>query len=334
MNVSVRRGFFLLLLLLGACLAGGCRPHGQEAATVQRSRLLMGTVVEITAIGPERARLDRAVDAAFAEMGRIETLMSSHRPDSDVARLSAAGETIVAAETATVIALGRDVAIRSGGAFDMGLGRLKALWDIEGEKPHLPSAAEIRTALAGTGPDDLRLEGRTVAKADPRLAVDLGGIAKGYAVDRAAAVLAARGVRHAAVNAGGDMRLLGDHEGRRWRIGIQHPRHSEALLATLDLADCAVVTSGDYERYFERDGVRYHHLFDPRSGRPARLCQAVTVVAPRAALADALATAAFVLGPEAGLELLRDYPEVEGLIVAADGSGVTTDGLAGQVQWR
>jgi thiamine biosynthesis lipoprotein len=130
------------------------------------------------------------------------------------------------------------------------------------------------------------------------------------------------------------MRLIGDHEGRRWRIGIQHPRRTDALLATLDLADCAVVTSGDYERYFERDGVRYHHLFDPRSGRPARLCQAVTVVAPQAALADALATATFVLGPEKGLELLRGYPGVEGLIVAADGSSVTTDGLGGRVQWR
>lgn len=326
---------FLLLMALALLAPAACRQGGTSAQEVRRSRIIMGTVVEITAFGPDRDALDAAESAAFAEMSRIEDLMSPHRPGSDVARLTAAaGPLTVAPETAAVIACGLEVAAASGGAFDMGLGRLKALWDIEGDHPRVPDPAEIRAALAGTGPGDLQLAGRTVRKSRPGLAVDLGGVAKGYAVDRAVAVLARHGVTRASVNAGGDIRLLGDRGGRPWRIGIQHPRRTQALLATLDLADTAVVTSGDYERFFELDGVRYHHLFDPASGRPARRCQAVTVVAPQAMLADALATAAFVLGPERGRQLLAAFPGVEGLIVAADGSSVTTPGLAGRVKWR
>ena len=132
-------------------------------------------------------------------------------------------------------------------------------------------------------------------------------------------VLRRAGVKNASVNAGGDIRLIGDRRGRPWRIGIQHPRDAEKVLATLSLQDTSVVTSGDYERFFIKDGVRYHHLFDPRTGYPASRCMSATVVAPNAALADALATAAFVLGPEKGLSLLERYPGVEGLLVGADG---------------
>ncbi len=327
--------FLRLLLLFLPLLIGGCPGHSGKTAEVRRSRIIMGTVVEITAFGPAQAPLEAAVDKAFAEMTRIDNLMSPHRPGSDVARLSAAAVSLeISPDTAAVIAAGLQVATASGGAFDMGLGRLKDLWDIEGEHPHIPTAAEIKDALAGSGPGDLRLDGRVVSKRDPRLTVDLGGIAKGYAVDRAIAVLRAAGVSHASVNAGGDIRLLGDRGDRFWKIGIQHPRKKDAILATLELADTAVVTSGDYERYFERDGVRYHHLFDPKTGQPARSCQSVTIVAPQAILADALATAVFVLGPEPGLELLRHFPGSEALIVAADGSTVTSPGLAGKVTWR
>jgi FAD:protein FMN transferase len=329
------RFLHLLALLPVLLILGGCPGRSEAPAAVHRSRILMGTVIEITAYGPEQKPLERAVGQAFAEMARIENLMTPHQPQSDVAHLSAAdGPLQVSPETAAVIAAGLKVGAASDGAFDMGLGRLKDLWDIEGEHPRIPGAEELRAALVGTGAGDLRLAGRTVTKRDPRLLVDLGGIAKGYAVDRAIAVLQAAGVKHAAVNAGGDIRLLGGRGDRPWKIGIQHPRRKDAILATLELANTAVVTSGDYERFFERDGVRYHHLFDPKTGQPARLCRSVTIVAPEAMLADALATAVFVLGPVAGPELLQRFPGCEGLIVAADGSTVTTPGLAGKVTWR
>jgi thiamine biosynthesis lipoprotein len=308
------------------------RDHRQS---VSRSRILMGTVVEITAIGENSDRLQEAITAAFNEISRIDRLMRPEGPGSDVFRISEAGGKLeVSKDTAEVIALGLKVARASGGAFDMGLGRIKTLWGIESDHPRVPSPQEIHRALEGTGLGDLQLRGRLVSKDNPALAVDLGGIAKGYAIDRAIEVLLGAGIVNASVNAGGDIRLIGDHQGRPWHIGIQHPRDHEKLLATLALQDTAVVTSGDYERFFIRDGVRYHHLFDPRTGYPAVGCMSVTVVAPTASLADALATAAFVLGPVKGLSLLEGYPGVQGLIVGADGKPVVTPGLREKVTWR
>jgi len=299
----------IALLLLGLLLAAGWWRLRPEPGPLQETRLLMGTTVTIEADGLPRDRLSAAAAAAFAEIARIEALMSPHVPGSDVARLSAATrEAVVSPETATVIAQGLEVAARSDGAFDLTLGRLKELWGIEAEAPRIPTAAEIAAALEGTGPEALSVTGPLVRKRTPQLAIDLGGIAKGYAVDRALAVLREQGVTSAAVNAGGDIALLGSKQGRPWRIGVQHPRHAGEVLATVVAVDRAVVTSGDYERYFERGGRRYHHLFDPQRGYPADLCQSVTVLAPEAMLADALATALFVLGPERGLALLHGYP--------------------------
>jgi len=324
----------VILLLLGLLAIFAVQRCHREPESVSRSRLLMGTVVEITALGDDREALDQAVTEAFRSMERVEELMSAGRPNSDVARLNAAAEAVeVDPETAAVLALGQQVAKASGGAFDMTLGRLKGIWKIEEADPRIPTKAEIAAALAGIGPQALRLEGNRVSKTDPALQVDLGGIAKGYAVDQAIEVLRRAGVAHASVNAGGDIRLLGDHLGRPWRIGIQHPRNLQSLLATLNLVDVAVVTSGDYERYFERDGVRYHHLFDPATGFPANRCQSVTVVAPTAAEADALATAAFVLGPTAGLRMIEAWPHAEALLVAADGSTTVSPGLKDRLQW-
>lgn len=323
----------LLLVLLGSLALQRCA--GERPQQVSRSRILMGTVVEISAFGADPGRLEAAVTDAFAEMARIEALMRPAGEGSDVARLSASEQgTEVAPETAAVVALGLQVAAVSGGAFDMGLGRLKALWAIEGENPRVPSAEEIGQALAGTGRGDLRLAGTRVEKAAPTLAVDLGAIAKGYAVDRAAEVLGKAGIGSAAVNAGGDIRLIGKRGGRPWRIAIQHPREADRPLATLELSDVAVVTSGDYERFFEKEGVRYHHIFDPRTGYPAGRCRSVTVVAKSAALADALSTAVFVLGPEEGLALLRRFPQTEGLIVGADGTPHASPGLEARLTWR
>lgn len=298
-------------------------------AEVRRSQLLMGTVVEIVAAGQSSGRLDTAIDAAFAEMARLENLLSSHRQESEISRLSRDSRGLmVAAETAEVIALGQDVAQHSGGAFDMTLGALKELWGFDAALPAVPAKEALAATLAGIGPDALALQGRQVVKRAPQLQVDLGGIAKGYAVDRAIAVLQEHGVTSAAINAGGDMYLLGQRPQRPWRIAIQHPRQQDAVLETVQVRDRAVVTSGDYERFFELAGQRYHHILDPQTGLPARGCQSVTIIADSVALGDALATAVFVLGPQAGLQLLAQYPGSQGLVVAADGSRHTSPGWA------
>ena len=145
------------------------------------------------------------------------------------------------------------------------------------------------------------------------MGLDLGAIAKGWAVDRAMEKLMARGIYNAIIDAGGDLRIIGSRPGKDfWRIGVQHPRDPGALLLTFDLKDTAIVTSGDYERFFITDGVRYHHILDPSTGQPARGCQSVTVLAPTAAEADACATAAFVLGPSAGARLSARTPRGAG----------------------
>jgi thiamine biosynthesis lipoprotein len=326
----------IIPLLVVAVLAGVAvlrlRPSPDEM--IVRRQILMGTLVEISAWGEDSGRVEAAVDEALAEMARIERLMGPGE-GSDAVRLSRSVDgAAVAPETAEVIALGLHAGEVGGGAFDLTLGRLKALWGIESERPRVPVPAEIRQALAGTGPGALRREGNWIGKRDPALVIDLGGIAKGYAVDRAAEILRRGGVAGASVNAGGDIRLLGDRQGQPWRIGIQHPRDPQRLLGVLPLTEGVVVTSGDYERFFEVGGERYHHLFDPKTGLPARGCQSVTVVAPTAVWADALSTAAFVLGPERGLKLLDELPEVEGIVVAADGSRRVTSGLEGIIEWR
>ncbi len=322
---------FLLFLLLVLLPPAGCR--GRQPEPVRRTRMLMGTVVEVVAFGERKPTL-AAIDRALDEMARIEELMSPQRSGSDLSRLAAARDFVsLSPETARLLRLSLVLNRRSGGAFDPTLGALKRLWGIEGEHPAVPDEAALRRALALTGPDKLQLDGDRARVTVPGVGVDLGGIAKGYAIDRAAAVLRQAGIRHASINAGGDLRLIGDRLGRPWRIGIQHPRRQEEMLAVLELSDVAVVTSGDYERYFIADGKRYHHIFDPATGRPARGCQSVTVVASDAVRADALATAAFVLGPEKGIELLR-REGVEGVLVAADGRALVTDGLKGRIQWR
>ncbi|MFA7534675.1 MAG: FAD:protein FMN transferase [Desulfuromonadales bacterium] len=335
MSPALKRTAIIVLLITLLLLAAVLRLRSAEpAAVVHRQRIMMGTVVEITARGADRARLEPAVAAAFAEMARIEALMGP-AAESDAARLSRAADSVeVAAETAEVIAFGLRMAAASSGAFDLTLGRLKALWAIESERPRVPAAADIRAALAGTGPGALTLAGRRVSKSDPALAIDLGGIAKGYAIDRAIETLRRAGVNSASVNAGGDIRLLGDRGEGPWRIGIEHPRRPGDLLAVVPLADRAIVSSGDYERYFEQDGRRYHHLFDPATGYPAAACQSVTVLAASAIEADVLATAVFVLGPEKGFAFLQAQPGVDGLIIAADGRRLATSGLWEMIEWR
>jgi thiamine biosynthesis lipoprotein len=288
---------------------------------VQRSRLLLGTVVEITSSGLPEELSEKAIDHAFQEISRLEKLLSTYEPESDLTRLSQSEEgTRVARETAELLALGKAIAQQSDGAFDMTLGRLKSLWDFESGSKVIPNREAIHQALEHTGPESLVIMGQNVQKKHPALAVDLGGIAKGYIVDRAVDILKSYGINSGAVNAGGDMFLIGNRFDRPWRIGIQHPREAGQVLATVEVADQAVVTSGDYERYFMVNGQRFHHIFDPRTGMPSRASQSVTVVSAKVALADGLATAIFVLGPQRGLDLITQYPGSECLIIGLDGT--------------
>jgi len=319
---SLRAGLLVLVVCLAAGFAAS-RLHlfGAEPAPLSYTRPAMGTLVEITVPGARsagaREASAQAVQAAFAEVARVDSLFSWRLPPP--VQLAPAART---AERLAVLDLGLAALRESGGAFDPRVRPLVDLWGFDGDAPRIPAptslAAEVeRLRGLGTPADAAELESR------PEL-LHFGAWAKGYAVDRAVAVLRERRQSAALVNAGGEVRGYG----RRWTVGIQHPRLPGALMARLRPGERAVATSGDYQQFFEQDGVRYHHLLDPHDGQPARRCQSVTVLAESCARADALATAVFVLGPERGLALVERLPGVECLIVDAAGERHDSPGLA------
>lgn len=284
----------------------------------------MGTVVEITVADASERKARYAIGKAMAELRRIDASMSRHSPTSDVSRINREGalrKVQVKKEVFDVIHDSVAISEASSGSFDVTVLPLVDLWGFDRERV-VPNSGLIAEVLPKVGYKNLVLDQKTgsVGFAVPGMGIDLGAIAKGLAVDRAVEKIVASGVRDAIVDVGGDVRVIGARPGKNsWRIGVLHPRRSGTLLVSFDLRDTAVATSGDYERFFIADGVRYHHILDPAAGQPARGCQSVTVLAHTAAEADACATAAFVLGPEKGLAFLRARRGVRGLIVDAEG---------------
>jgi thiamine biosynthesis lipoprotein len=167
----------------------------------------------------------------------------------------------------------------------------------------------------------------TVRFGHPGMRIDLGGIGKGYAVDRGVAILKARGIEHAVVSAGGDSRLIGDHMGRPWVIAIQHPDNPQKVVTRIPVSDTAVSTSGDYERYFDENGVRYHHIIDPRTGHSASQVRSATILAPTATQTDGMSKTAFVLGAERTLEIINRMPDFDAVFVNPDGKVLYSNGL-------
>lgn len=290
----------------------------------------MGTVVEITVAHRSGDLARAAISDAMAELQRVDDLLSIAKPGSLLSRINREGFLARVPVDKEVFNLLRDAAAigrSSGGAFDVTILPVGQLWAFD-QRGRIPAEESIADKMRLVGYGELILDetSNSVGFAKPGMGIDLGAIAKGWAVDLAMERLTARGIRDAIIDAGGDLRIIGSRPGKEsWLIGVQHPREPGALLMTLALRDTAIVTSGDYERFFVADGVRYHHILDPATGQPARGCQSVTVLAPTATEADACATAAFVLGPRKGLAFLRARPGVRGVIVGADGSLHWTD---------
>lgn len=298
--------------------AFSCSP---KADVSKLAKPLMGTVVEISVVSHDPRLASAALQAAFDEMARLEAMMSAFRDDSELSQLNREGSSRpvrVSPELFQVIQMSMALSRTTGGAFDITVGPLMKLWRSYARDKRLPSAVAMQEVLprVGYGHVILSPEERTVSFAVSGMALDLGGIAKGYAIDRAVAVLKERGIPAALVNAGGDVFAYGRKPGNQpWLVGLRHPRNPQELLAAFPLTDKAVVTSGDYERYFLVDGKRYSHIVDPRSGVSARKTASVTVVASSAAYADALATGILVLGAEEGLALVESLPGVQAAVV-------------------
>ncbi len=311
-----------------ACLLAACQSPPPDPIT-RDSVDYLGTVIHMAVYDGDA---NEALDEAFARIADIDRRMATQNPDSEISVLSRDGEADVSPDTAALFALARDVSEASGGAFDITIGPLVALWGIGSDDPRVPSQAEIDEATSLVDERGLQFDpsGGVARLKTQSMAVDLGGIAKGYACDETVRILRAHGVRSALLDLGGNIYALGKRpDGRAWKVGLRTPivGETDGIFATLAASDCTIVTSGGYERYFEQDGVRYHHILDPVTGYPSDSgLLSATIVGPRSATADALSTACFVLGRDKGLALAASMG-YEAIFVADDRSVTITDGL-------
>jgi thiamine biosynthesis lipoprotein len=295
---------------------------------------VMGTEYHLTAIGPDGALLDRSLQAAITELRRIEDLMTDWRASPLLTLNAAAGKgpQVVPLELAQLISRGKALGELTDGAFDVTFAGVGKLWNFKKKGSVVPGAGAVKQALTNVDYRRIEIVPEKSSVALPAgFRIGLGGIAKGYGIDAAMRVLRQHGVRNALVNVGGDMKVLGKKHGQPWEVRIAHPRNRETGLALLRLSNTCVVTSGDYERFFEVDGVRYHHILDPRTGYPSKGCITATVVAKNAEYADSLATALCVMGPQKGLELVEKLRRVEAIVVGLDGKVTASTGLVGSL---
>jgi thiamine biosynthesis lipoprotein len=300
------------------------KPSG--AVTLKRAQFLMGTMVEITAVAPSETLAQAALNAGFHEIHRLENLLSTWIETSELSRVNqAAGQEPVSVSDETLSLLTRAVEIAdyTDGGFNIAIGPAVKLWNIP-EAPRIPSEIELEIAAQYVDYHRINLDParRAVFLEKPGMQIDVGGIGKGFAAEKAAAVMREVGASGGLVAVAGDFRVFGKRaDGTAWPIGIQHPRQPGKVLATLDATDEAISTAGDYARFFIKDDVRYHHILDPRTLQPARLCQSVTIVAPDGATADGLDTGVFVMGPVRGLALVERLGL--GAVIVDAGGGVT-----------
>lgn len=298
----------------------GNRPS--QGALLKTSRLLMGTLWTIEVDDESRpAEARAAMERAFAEIERIENLMSEWLPDSPVSKINAAAgqhPVEVPAELSAILQRAVDYGERSEGAFDVTWRGMGSLWKFD-DSFTVPAPEQVERARRNVDYRALHNDGGSVYLERAGMSIGLGGIAKGYAVDRVAELLRDAGFPNSLVAGAGDIRASGAKAGAPWLVGVQDPRQERGtLLGTLPLSGAAISTSGDYERFRIVDGTRYHHIVDPRTGWPAGECISVSVVAPTAEQSDALSTAIFVLGPEKGMVLAR-AAGVDVLIIDAMG---------------
>jgi FAD:protein FMN transferase len=299
----------------------------------------MGSTLEITAWTADEGAAKTAFDEVFDEFARLEALMSTWIPESDVSRINhAAGiEGVPAsAEVREALAAARQISELTGGKFDVTFGALSGLWKFDHDQDNaVPDMDVVRARLPLIDYRAIRVNDAagTVFLARKGMSMHLGGIGKGYALDRAADILRRRGLRDFMIQTGGDMYVSGLKDGKPWRLGIQDPRGaSNQSFAELDLSNGTFSTSGDYERSFVKDGRRYHHILDPKTGEPATGSRSVTIVANRAVLADGLSSGVFLLGPDAGMALIERLPDVEGVIVSSRNEVLISSGLRGKLR--
>lgn len=291
---------------------------------------IMGTRIVVELWADDREQGEAAIEAVLDEMRRIDRDMSTFKPTSEVSIVNAraASEAIpISEELFDLLTQAAEYSRLTEGAFDITYASVGYMYDFHEHKR--PDQAQIDKALPAVNYRHVLLDPKshTVKFSQPGVRIDLGGIGKGHAVDRGIAILQQRGISHALVTAGGDSRIIGDRFGQPWVVGIRHPDRKDEVIARIPLEDTAISTSGDYERYFEENGVRYHHIIDPHTGQSARKVRSATIIGPTATRTDGLSKTAFVLGAEKAIEIYNRIDGIDAIIVKPDGKVLYTKGL-------
>lgn len=301
-----------------------------QAAWFSDTQPIMGTRVHVEFwLDDADPRGPLLLASAMEEMLRIDFAFSPYKEDSELSRMNREapkGWVPISPEMKVLLDRSREASERSNGAFDITFASVGRYYDYRAGK--VPTDEE-RKAITAIDYHYVVLsdDGSQVHYAKPEVYVDLGGIAKGHAVDQVTALLRKAGVTMASISAGGDSRIIGDRQGEPWTVGVRDPRNKDGVAVLLPLIDTAVSTSGDYERFFEKDGVRYHHILDPDTGNSARGSLSVTIIGPNATLTDALSTTVFVMGPEQGLKLINSIAGVDAIIITEAGHMLYSDSL-------
>ena len=322
----MRRSLTCSGILAAALLFASADPRAEGPLTTTVRRVLMGTSITVEATGGVAASRAAAIDEAFAAMVEVDRLMSNYKPDSELTRINtdaALRPVKVSDPMWSVLTAARRVSRASGGAFDITVGPLVRLWGFHDKRPHVPSATELQQVRAIVGYDNVVLDEATHTVRFTRKGVelDLGGIAKGFAVEVAGRVLQRRGYS-GLVDAGGNQYLVGTPLNKaRWEVGIEDPETPTVLLGSLQVDGGGVSTSGGYHNYFVSGGKTYGHLIDPRTMAPSNAALSVTIISPDATLADALSKPAYLLGPAKGLALVESFPGAMAVIAYRGTSG-------------
>lgn len=325
--LTVLSPLLIALLLIPSC-------SSKEERVFRKSKILMDTLVTITVVASSEDKAERAIDSAFDEIRKIEGLISFWSEDSEIAKINEkAGISPVKVSTITIDLIEKALFVseKTEGAFDPTVGPLMRLWDFK--KGIIPHEGIIKEKMKLVDYREMVIDriNSTAFLRKKGMSFDTGGIAKGYAADLAVSVLQREGIKAGLVAVAGDIKAFGKKpDGRPWLVGIRNPRPSmdkdNEIIATVELKDMAISTSGDYERFFIKDGRRYHHIIDPKTGQPAMGCQSVTVIAKEGAFTDGFSTGIFVLGPERGLRVLKEMG-FDGLIIDAEGRTHMTEGF-------
>ncbi len=319
----------LLLLLF---LLGVLHPlSSQETHT--RTLKLMGSKFDITVVADSETIGSRYIDLAVNEIHRIEKLISSWDPYSETSKinLNAGLQPVkVSPELFDLINRALEISKITDGAFDISYASMDNIWTFDGSMTQMPSKEQIKNSVEKVGFQHILMdkERKTVFLEKKGMKIGFGGIGKGYAADKAKALLMDQGVIAGIINASGDMNTWGKQpNGKEWQVAITNPLNKNKVFALLPIKEGAVVTSGNYEKYVSFNGIRYSHIIDPRSGYPSSGIISATVFAPSAELADALATAIFVMGAEVGLDRINQLPQIECVIIDDKGGIITSNNI-------